>query len=137
MKKFLVLLLVPVIHFTTPELSKSKSQPEAVKKATQLVESATKLTYNSSQLFTEENKFVVKFTNDSEYVLVYFNYTKEADDENYIFNQVTGSQTNLTAIWKANFSDTNLEKFFDQQNKVVYYLTENEDYWRISKRSLQ
>lgn len=102
----------------------------AIKASTELVNATNGLKFEASQLFTEENKLVVKFTNQNSYVLVLY---KDMDDH-FIFESISSSYDNMLPIWNK-FSNNSKEKYFDKENKVLYYFWEdNDDKWIITKQ---
>lgn len=102
----------------------------AIKASTELVSATNGLKFEASQLFTEENKLVVKFTNENGYVLVLY---KDMDDH-FIFESISSSYDNMLPIWNK-FSNNSKEKYFDKENKVLYYFWEdNDDKWIITKQ---
>lgn len=102
----------------------------AIKASTELVNATNGLKFEASQLFTEENKLVVKFTNENSYVLVLY---KDMDDH-FIFESISSSYDNMLPIWNK-MSNNSKEKYFDKENKVLYYFWEdNDDKWIITKQ---
>lgn len=127
MKKLILLLaLFLTVTANSQELSKANSQAEAITKASVFVQPTT-LSYNASQLFTEENKFLVTFGKTQNYLKVVF--SKIGDQ--YAFRYVTGEYSDIIKIWQS-FAQGKEEKYFDQQTKTLYTMFEdNDEKWTI------
>ena len=134
MKKLILtsfLLITAVL--SAQNLSNLSNKEDAIKVATELVNASNGLKFEASQLFTEENKLVVKFTNSNSYALVLY---KNMGDF-FVFESITSSYENMLPIWNK-LSNNSTEKFFDKINKIIYYFSEdNDDKWIITKQSLK
>lgn len=134
MKKLILtsLLLITAV-LSAQNLTNVSTKEDAIKASTELVNATNGLKFEASQLFTEEKKLVVKFTNDNSYVLVLY---KDMDDH-FIFESISSSYENMLPIWNK-FSNNSKDKYFDKENKVLYYFWENnDDKWIITKQTLK
>lgn len=122
---------------TAQNLSKVKSQQDVVINAKDLINNTNSLQFEASKLFTEENKFVVKFTNKTDYTLVTYNHLKSETEDSFVFVSATGSYENMLPIWNR-LSHSSKDKYFDKENNVVYYFSESDDdKWIIQSQTLK
>jgi hypothetical protein len=131
------LILIPLLLITAvlsaQKLSNVSSKEEAIKASTELVNATNGLKFEASQLFTEENKLAVKFSNNDSYVLVIFNDLKD----HFSFTSATGLYDDILPIWNR-LSGNSKEKFLDKETNTLYYFWEdNDDKWIITKQTLK
>jgi hypothetical protein len=145
------LLLSIIMLFTitanAQDLSQCKSKEQAIDKAATV---AKGIGFNlvAANEQKEDNLLVIGFNQDnakvSKLTFVYKTILQDNGTTNYVFDYVTGGYDTLFKIWQTSFDkekatkDNKNKKYFDKENKIVYYFAEDEDErWVINYQPLK
>jgi hypothetical protein len=155
MKKLLLLTALLIGSFAqAQEFSNITSTTEAIKQASILASNSNNSKFLNSKSFAEEHLFAVRFIAPEMSAAEYEKLDTSIQNQlltvifkiigdKYVFDGVTASYDVLFKVWQTAISkqetpkDNQNKKYFDKENKIVYYFSEdNDERWKISRHSL-